>query len=155
MGLCGKIWACFLMQLTRKSTTFASVPLTGIFTPEQPDRTRGGWSHFFRLRSCSKILIPGQAIFQIWEFSSCSQSGYNHRSNRNLPMNYLRNDDTDSCFCRNQKVTPGTVFHKFLTPNPVSSEISDLCKKSDFLTPDPYPINFLSISNPYPKISEI
>ena len=32
---------------------------------------------------------------------------------------YLRNDHTDSCQCRNGKVTPdpGPVFHKFLTPD--------------------------------------
>jgi len=46
------------------------------------------------------------------------------------PCFYLRNDHTDSCYCRNWKVTldPGPIFHKFLTPgsDPVSSEISDL-----------------------------
>jgi len=33
---------------------------------------------------------------------------------------YLRNYRTDSCYCRNGKVTPdpGPVFHKFLTPDP-------------------------------------
>jgi len=36
------------------------------------------------------------------------------------PCFYLRNDHTDSCFSRNEKVTPdpGLVFHKFLTPGP-------------------------------------
>jgi len=29
---------------------------------------------------------PGPAILQIWESDSCSDSGYNHRYNRNLPM---------------------------------------------------------------------
>jgi len=29
---------------------------------------------------------PVPAILQIWESDSCSDSGYNHRSNRNLPM---------------------------------------------------------------------
>ena len=34
-----------------------------------------------------KFLNPGPdpAIFQIWKSDSCSNSGYNHRSNRNLP----------------------------------------------------------------------
>jgi len=34
------------------------------------------------------------------------------------PCFYLRNDRTDSCYCRNGKVTPhpGPVFHKFVTP---------------------------------------
>jgi len=40
----------------------------------------------YRLRSCSKFLNPGLAIFQIWE----SDSGYNHHSNRNLPMFLLK-----------------------------------------------------------------
>ena len=36
------------------------------------------------------------------------------------PRLSLRNDGTDSCYCRNGKVTtdPGPVFHKFLTPDP-------------------------------------
>jgi len=33
---------------------------------------------------------PGPAIIQIWESDSCSDSGYNHRSNRNLPMVLLK-----------------------------------------------------------------
>jgi len=33
---------------------------------------------------------PGSAIFQIWESDSCSDSGYNHRSNRNSPMFLLK-----------------------------------------------------------------
>ena len=59
--------------------------------------SRGGGRHFFRLRlrSCSKIFesgsgSPGPAIFQIWESDSCSDSGYNHRSNRNLAMFLLK-----------------------------------------------------------------
>ena len=68
----------------------------------------------------SKFLNLGPAIFQIWDSDSCSYSGYNHRSNRNLPMFLLRKDHTDSCHCRNWKVTPGPgpVFPKFLTPCP-------------------------------------
>jgi len=29
---------------------------------------------------------PGPAIFQIWESDSCSHTGYDHRTNGNLPM---------------------------------------------------------------------
>jgi len=32
------------------------------------------------------------------------------------PCFHLRNDHADSCYCRNGKVTPGQVFHKFFTP---------------------------------------
>jgi len=55
-------------------------------------RTRVGRSNFFRLRlrSCSKFFESGSrsgpAILQIWESDSCSDSGCNHRSNRNSPM---------------------------------------------------------------------
>ena len=51
------------------------------------------------------------------------------------PCFTLRNDHTDSCYCRNRKLTPAPVFHNFLTPvpDPVSSEISDLCEISDLL----------------------
>jgi len=47
-------------------------------------------SHFLRLRlrSCPKFLYPGPDILKIWESDSCSDSGYNHRSNHNL------------CFCQ-------------------------------------------------------
>jgi len=34
----------------------------------------------------TKVLNPGPAILQIWESNSCSDSGYDHRSNRNFPM---------------------------------------------------------------------
>ena len=88
------------------------------------NRTRGGRRHFFKLRSCDKFFEPGpdpgSAIFQIWESDSCSNSNYNHRSNCNLPLFYLRNDHTDSSWCGNWKVTPdlGLFFYKFLTPGP-------------------------------------
>ena len=36
--------------------------------------------------SVPKFLHPGPAILQIWESNTCSDSGYNHRSNRNFPM---------------------------------------------------------------------
>jgi len=36
------------------------------------------------------------------------------------PCFYLRNDCTNSCCCRNGKVNPGPVFHKFSTPGPDS-----------------------------------
>jgi len=53
---------------------------------------RGGRSHCFRfrLRSCSKILNPGPTIFQIWKSDSSSDSDYNHRSSRNLPLFLLK-----------------------------------------------------------------
>ena len=54
-----------------------------------------------------KFLNPGPAIFQIWE----SDSGHNHRSNRNLPMFLLKKGPhrllllpklkSDSCVKRN------------------------------------------------------
>jgi len=34
------------------------------------------------------------------------------------PCFYQRNDRADSCYCRNEKVTPNPFFHKFLTPGP-------------------------------------
>ena len=38
------------------------------------------------------------------------------------PCFCLRNDRTDFCYCQNGKVTPGPVFHKFLTPGPGPNE---------------------------------
>ena len=66
--------------------------------------TRGSRSHFFRLKfessphaQTSATIIDPTVIY---------------------PCFYLRNDHTDSCYCRNWKVTPGPgpVFLKFLTP---------------------------------------
>ena len=31
--------------------------------------------------------------------------------------NGIYKDNTDSCYCRKYKVTPGTAFHKCLTPD--------------------------------------
>ena len=67
-----------------------------------------------------KFWNPSPAIFQIWVFDSCSDSGYNQQSNLNWVMFYLRIHHTDSCYCRNWKVTPGPVFPKFLTSSPGS-----------------------------------
>jgi len=39
---------------------------------------------------------PGPAILQIRESDSCSDSGYNHRSKRNLTMFLPKKDRTDS-----------------------------------------------------------
>ena len=46
---------------------------------------------------------PRPEYFQIWESDTCSDSVYNHRSNRNLPTIWLRNDHTDLCATRNEK----------------------------------------------------
>jgi len=70
------------------------------------------------------------------------------------PCFYLRNEHTDSYYCRNWKVTPVPLFPKFFTPGPdpgpkekrrtlpdstpVSSKISDLCEISDVLLPFSY-----------------
>jgi len=104
--------------------------------------TKGGRSHFFRLRlrSCSKMFESGSANFSNCESDSCPDSGYNHQSNLNLPMFLLKNDRTDSCCCRNWKVTPDPVpvFPKFLTPgpDPVPKEKSRILLE---LTPVPGP----------------
>jgi len=82
-----------------------------------------------------KFLNPGPVIIQIWESDSCSDSATIIDPTVIYPCFYLRNCNADSCYYRNGKVTPdpGPVFHKFMTPDPVSSEISDLRKISDLL----------------------
>ena len=86
------IWL-FLMK-TGWQPCFDRAPIWSwnVYTPEVC--SRGGRSHFFRvrLRSCSKIFESGSGNFLIWESDSCSDSGCNHRFNRNLSMFYLRND---------------------------------------------------------------
>jgi len=69
-----------------------------------------------RLHSCSKILNPGPATFQIWESDSCSESGY-YQPNRNLPMFVLRNDHARLLLLPKLKSNTGpgsVVFTKFL-----------------------------------------
>jgi len=56
-----------------------------------------------------KFLNPVPAIFQIWESDSCSDSDYNHRSNRNLPMFLLKK----WLFSRDKR------SHIFQTPTPL------------------------------------
>ena len=69
-----------------------------------------------------KFLDPGPdpAILQIWESDSCSDSGYNIRSNRDLPLFLPKKWLHRLCHCRNGRVTPdlGPVFLKLLTPGP-------------------------------------
>jgi len=64
--------------------------------------------------------VPGPTILQIWESDSCSDSDTIIHPTVIYPCCYLRNDRTDSYYCRNGKVTPvpGPVFQKFLTPGP-------------------------------------
>jgi len=60
------------------------------------------------------------------------------------PRFYLRNDQTDSCYCVNEKVIPdpGPVFHKFLTPDPSRKEKRGILPEST-----PYPVPSLLSSS--------
>ena len=67
---------------------------------------------------------PGPAIFLLWQSDSCQTPATIINPTLIDPCFYLRNDHTDSCYCRNWKVTPdpGPVFPKFLTPDPGPKE---------------------------------
>ena len=96
--------------------------------------SRGGRSHFFRLqlRSCSKTFSDrtpllfqnfGIRIRQFFKFENptlVQTPATTINPTSIFPCFYLRNDHTDSCSCRNWKVTldPSTFFPKFLTPGP-------------------------------------
>ena len=62
----------------------------------------------------------GPAILQIWESDSCSDSGYNHRSNRNLLMSLPKKWLHRLLLLPKWKSDSGSGpdFHKFLTPGP-------------------------------------
>ena len=64
--------------------------------------------------SLPKVLNPGPdpapAIFQIWESDTCSDSGYNHRSNRNLPMFLLKKRPRRLQLLQKLKSDSGSVF---------------------------------------------
>jgi len=68
----------------------------------------------------SKFWNPCPAIFQIWESDSCQTPVAIINPTLIHPCFSSRNNPTDSCYCRNLKVTPdpGPIFPKFLTPGP-------------------------------------
>jgi len=112
-----------------------------------------------RLRSCSKISksgpYPGPAFLQIRESDSCSDSGNNHRSNRNLTMFLPKKDRTEPATAemekwhrvqvvfftifdsgsgsRSEKKTQNPAGVDSGKPDPVSSEFSDICEISDLI----------------------
>ena len=98
---------------------------------------RGDRSHFFRPDSAPvpKFLNPVQQVFKFENPTPVQAPATIMYPTQIYPCIYLRNDYTDSCCCRSSKVTPGLVYHKFLAsnPDPVSSEISDLCEISELL----------------------
>jgi len=57
---------------------------------------------FFKFENPTPVQTPATIINRTWIYSCF----------------YLRNDHTDSWYCRNWKVTPDPVFPKFLTPGP-------------------------------------
>jgi len=65
---------------------------------------------------------PGRAILQIWESDSCSDSCYNHRSNRNLPMFLLKKWPHRLLLLPKLKSDTGSGFSKYLTPDPGPKE---------------------------------
>ena len=104
-------------------------------------KATGGRSHFFRLRlrSCSKILNPGQdqgpAIFQIWESDSCSDSSYNHQSNVNLSMFLLKKWQPRLLHCLRYSGSGPTSDHY-----PVTSDHFLITHFWSLSTSDHYPI---------------
>ena len=86
--------------------------------------TRGGRNRFFNSHSApvSKFVNLRQAIFDF-----CSDSGYSHRFNRNLPMFLLKK--WPHCLMLQKKLKSnswyGSGFPQILTPGSVLSEISD------------------------------
>jgi len=88
---------------------------------DAPDSSRGP-SHFFRLRlrSFPKFWNPVRIrIFFKFENPTPVQTPATIIDPPLIyPCFYIRNDHTDSCYCRNWKVTPGPVFPNFLTPGP-------------------------------------
>jgi len=89
-------------------------------------RTRGGRSHFFRLRrrSCSKIFESGPdlAILRIWESDSCSDSGHNRWYNRNLPMFLLKKWQHRLLLLPKWKSDPGSGFSQIFYSGPDRKE---------------------------------
>jgi len=105
-------------------------------------QTKGGRSHFFRLRlhSCSKIFETGSwsGIFFKFENPISVQTPATTDPTEIYQYFYLRNDQADSSYCQNWKVTtdPGPVFRKFLTPGPGPNKKCGILLES---TPDLFP----------------
>ena len=128
----GNLWLRALMRFSVHSTLSRNFfhptnKLTCLLSWEaiRGLHARGGRSHFFRLRlrSCSKIFESGSgniSNFSIWLLFTLRLPSIQPKSTHvfSLEMTaqtFFRNDRTNSCCCRNRKVTP----------DPVSSEISD------------------------------
>jgi len=122
----------------------APVPLlfktgTGANTPSAPAKARYNVPEvagvtFSGSAPVPKFLNPGpsSAIFQILESGSCSNSGYNHRSNRNLSMFSLKEMtiETPAAAEIEKLLLSGSGFHKFLTPgpDPVLQKNAECCR---------------------------
>ena len=99
-----------------------------------PRKQRWPESLFQSPTSVPKFLNPGPAIRQIWESDSSSDSGYNHRSNRNLPMFLPKKWPHRLLLLLKWKSDSGSGFSKILTPDP--KEKFTILPES---TPDPDP----------------
>jgi len=84
----------------------------------------------------SKFLNPGPAIFQIWESDSCSDSGYNHQSNLNLPMFLLKNWPHRLLLLLKLKSYSGSGFSQIFDSGSGSKKKRRILPDS---TPDPVP----------------
>ena len=67
-----------------------------------------------------KFVNPGPAIFKFEDPTPVQIPAAITDLTVIYPCFYLGNNHTDSCFCRNWKMTPdrGPVIHNFLTPDP-------------------------------------
>ena len=96
--------------------------------------TRGGWSHFFRLRirSCSNIFESGSGSGNFSNLRICPLFRLATINDPTVicPSFYSRNDHTNSCYCRNWNVTPdpGPVFPYFWLRIRVRKKNAESCR---------------------------
>jgi len=104
--------------------TFNKKPAAALTTYQV--RTRGGRSHFFRLRlrSCTKIFEPGPGNFQIWESNSCRLWILSIQP-KISPFFHFRNHQAESRYCRNWKVAPDPGSDIFRFENPTLVQTRD------------------------------
>ena len=115
------IWQCaryFVAALFKELALITIIEMWGLESRSQSrtSRCRSRLGFYDNVSVSSRIL--SQVSVSEVTVSATSLSATIVDPTVIYPRFYLRNDHTDSCYCRNWKVTPGPVFLKFLTRGP-------------------------------------
>jgi len=97
------------------------------------------WHEVRNFASQKFCLTPGPAFYQIWESDSCSDSGYSHRTNRNLSMFLLNKWPCRLLLLPKLKSDSGSGFSQIFDSGSGSDRKTQNPAGVDSSTPDPMP----------------